>query len=537
MRQSSGRHVLRAATWARLLLVGVASVAGAAAVRGEDGPPLELRPYRVQIDVAFGLEPDFGSEFREQVLRELREGLDRSAGALCEAVVAEDRRARPAGREPLLRLRAERIPTDYPMEDVDKLYLLSVESIGGGYRVAGLEWDTMTLQLGSPTERTFPERGRSAAELLEVLQALFRPQGAVSQVKGGPVILRARAGALAPHDDGWRPLRADALFEAYWRYLTPDQAVERVQRIPWTYLSTGDPALGASVCRLTSALRVGFSARRRRIEPVALGINRPLASTRLTMVTPFPTRRPQGGVEVEIFAEAVAADRSAAGQAEAKVVPRRLVTDRNGQVSVAGTQPALEQPLWLLVRSGQNLLARVPFVPGVRADEVLELPDDALRLEIEGRVAQIQSELVDAVARRAVLAALVRNRAKTREWSAVDDLLKQMAAMPKASNFSADLNSVRINAGKEARARKERITEDRIRKLCDETAELITYYLDDAKEKELREEIAELRQIAEDEAKAAREDADADKAAKKAIKRPAPPASAPARPKATPQAL
>src|SRR5262249_60822222 len=114
----------------------------------------------------------------------------------------------------------------------------------------------------------------------------------------------------------------------------------------------------------------------------------------------------------------------------------------------------------------------------------------------------------------------------------VDELLRQLAAMPKASGFSADLNTIRINGGKEARVRKERLTEERIRKLCDETAELITHYLDETREKELREEVTELREIADDEAKAAREDAAGEKRAKTAVKRPAaPPASVPAPPR------
>jgi hypothetical protein len=282
--------------------------------------------------------------------------------------------------------------------------------------------------------------------------------------------------------------------------------------------------MGASACTLTSALRVSFSARRRRVESVALGIVPSLASTRLTMVTFFPARRPLGGIEVESFAESPP---PASEQAAAPAALQRLVTDRNGQVRLDCPSPPLDKPLWLFVRSGQNLLARVPFVPGIRADEILELPDDTLRLEIEGQVAQLQSELVDAVARRAVLSALVRNRAKAREWPAVDELLKQLSAGPRAPNFAADLNSIRINGQRQARERKERLTELRIQKLCDESAELITYYLDEAKVNEVREEIAELRQIAEEEAKAEREDNDAKtrKATKKtALPAPAPPA-------------
>ena len=59
---------------------------------------------------------------------------------------------------------------------------------------------------------------------------------------------------------------------------------------------------------------------------------------------------------------------------------------------------------------------------------MLELPDDTLRLEIEGSIATLQAELVDAVARRAVLMALAKARAKSEQWEAVAATIKQLVS-------------------------------------------------------------------------------------------------------------
>jgi hypothetical protein len=207
-----------------------------------------------------------------------------------------------------------------------------------------------------------------------------------------------------------------------------------------------------------------------------------------------------GGIEVEVLSEIHSGQEQT--PAAAVETPRILVTDRNGQVTLAGATQPLEKPLWLFVRSGQNLLARVPIVPGIRADEVLELPDDTLRLEVEGQVAQLQSELVDTVARRAVVAAMARNRAKSRQWTEVDEFLKKLQTMPGATAFAADLSAIRLNSIKTARSHKDKATELRIQKLCDETAELIRNYLDDDKVRELQEEIVELKKVAAEDAAA-----------------------------------
>ena len=44
-----------------------------------------------------------------------------------------------------------------------------------------------------------------------------------------------------------------------------------------------------------------------------------------------------------------------------------LITDRNGKVVLPAEFAPENRPVWLFVRSGQVLLARVPYLPGLRS--------------------------------------------------------------------------------------------------------------------------------------------------------------------------
>ena len=59
----------------------------------------------------------------------------------------------------------------------------------------------------------------------------------------------------------------------------------------------------------------------------------------------------------------------------------RIVTDRDGWFSL---KPNAEIPIvWVTIRNGDAMLARVPCMPGVERTAVLQIPDDSLRIGVE----------------------------------------------------------------------------------------------------------------------------------------------------------
>jgi hypothetical protein len=70
---------------------------------------------------------------------------------------------------------------------------------------------------------------------------------------------------------------------------------------------------------------------------------------------------------------------------------------------------ALNQPLLLLyVKSGETALAKLPYVPGMSDVDVVELPDDNLRLQAEAFIRGFQGEILDQIGLRNLLAARIR---------------------------------------------------------------------------------------------------------------------------------
>lgn len=493
------------ASWPGACFVLVLALATTA--RAEDSRPVSVdeQAYQVRIELTFGSHFTFTPEARAAILSDLRAGLDRTVGDMWRVELVQDHSLEAGGLDALARLGDDDYRAQYEPAGIDKAFRVLLLAEGAGFRAAAREWDAETRQRGPIGQRTSYDQRELGNLLVELLRELFRPIALIEQVGKGPPTLRARAGTLSPHDESWQPLREGMLYESYYRYTNKDRVIERIQQIPWTYLEPRDVAGATSGCVVTSGLRIPLTGRRRRVEPVALGIAHQLPVTRLLLVTRPPARRPLGGIEVEVSEKSQTA--VIEGKIQRPELLQRHVSDRNGLVSIGGETraEAAMRPIWLFVRSGQNLLARVPFVPGVREVEILELPDDTLRLEIEGRVAQLQSELVDAVARRALLASMARNRAKARDWERSDEHLKAISTLPGAREFFDDLNTIRQPGLKAARARKDRTTELRIQKLCDDLAVLIKAYLEEDKLQEVLEEIAELRTVAAEDAAAEKE--------------------------------
>jgi hypothetical protein len=140
-------------------------------------------------------------------------------------------------------------------------------------------------------------------------------------------------------------------------------------------------------------------------------------------------------------------------------------------------------------------------MPGMRAREELELADDSLRLQVEGDIALLQARLVDQAAQRAVMLALARKRAGEKNFTEAAQILRSVSDTFQPAGMLADLNTIRSPALKTARETRDRQTEARVKKLCDDTAEIITAHFGPEKIAELREEFAELKEVADDEAR------------------------------------
>src|SRR4029079_3696457 len=110
---------------------------------------------------------------------------------------------------------------------------------GAGYLSAGREWDVRVRQLGLLATRHVKDRREVSDSLLTLVRELFRPVAEIERTRGGATALRVRGGRFPPPDALWQAAQPDKLFEVFFCFLDNDHAVERVQQVPWTYVTAG----------------------------------------------------------------------------------------------------------------------------------------------------------------------------------------------------------------------------------------------------------------------------------------------------------
>ena len=379
-----------------IVLTIVSALASANAAAEE----LESRPYRVLVSVAFDNDVSLSEAYRRTVLRNLAEAIDYGYGSMWDARIVENGWLSPASRRGVERLTLDGISRRVNASRWDKVFLMTISTVGARYDVCGRQWDVTTRSIGRSLSAATHERADVAGTAGEVVAWLFQPILSVERVEGKTVILRVQAGRYTPADRNAAQIQPGDLIQPFFRYLDDKLVVQRIQFLPWSYLIADTVDGGRVKCRLVSGLRSPLGGgRRRSVEMMAMRIRPRFASTRLRLLPANNQGKPLAGYNVDVVAKRYAND-------EAKGETLKLVTDRQGLVEVPRTNGG---PLvWLYIRSGKLLLSRVPFVPGLVEAASIELPDDSIRLAVEGATDLLTNRLVDTVARRAVLMARAR---------------------------------------------------------------------------------------------------------------------------------
>jgi hypothetical protein len=145
-------------------------------------------------------------------------------------------------------------------------------------------------------------------------------------------------------------------------------------------------------------------------------------------------------------------------------------SDWQGNVRV----PPGPQPLrTLYVKNGDQLLARLPIVPGEYPDVTVMLPDDSPRLEAEGFVTGLQEQLIDLMVRRTVLMMRIRQRIADEEFDEAEELVGQLRSLPTRDDLVRELRNRR-----QSFATDDRRIRSKIDKLFDDLAKRLHKHLD-----------------------------------------------------------
>jgi hypothetical protein len=379
----------------------------------------ELTPYRIEVLVAFAPAPELTPRLRTELLAGLADRAEWLVGAAWQITVAPA----PPALQPTLTSAIESVASEsLPQQslEADKVILLAVSSAVDGCRVTAREFDVPTQLFSAPVSRPVWQLGKLRDEALAAVFEAFAPLARIESVDKEQVALRLKAAALPLRDPQLLPIRPGDVFLPVIRYqdregnLPKDRQgdVIRPKPVPWTFCTVQQITSSRLECRLHSGLRSPLSGRRRgRVQQLALAVVPPRKPTTLTLQSRAEPKRALPGYELYAHPP----------DAPTPVLLGR--TDREGRITV----PSGDGPLRvLLVRSGGELLARLPMVPGLQPACTAEIADDDPRLEAEGLVSGLREELVDLVTRREVLFARTRARIKAGRLDEAEELIGQL---------------------------------------------------------------------------------------------------------------
>lgn len=484
--------------------------------------PFTREAYSVVVEIGFDGIATQQPALRQRFVDEIRKGLDRMYGAAWNAQVSESDWLIPGGQERLNRLTAEALLLRYPETSTQKVVLIGIEESNGTFQVSCREFDTRVQEM-SPvlTEQTGEEKN-VANVATRLARDSFRPVLLFEKptVVGDELEFLLQAGELTVPDPSAAFIRDGDVLRTFLRQMerrNPDK-LKQLQRLDLCYVRvTGfntelradvvsaedEPVLVEGVTRDTSAVyhdsghvrgvlishgRVPYGGVGRSVQQFALRQRPAATKSRVKLVLQTRTDRPLICFRVDKV--------SKLRQTDTNDEPgERVLTDRNGEIEIE-VDPK-NPTFWLYVYSGSSLLARVPYAPGLLPEDTIKLPDDGLRLGVEGELYLFRDALVDTVAQKAVLMSLAKKASAEGKLEEVDKLIVQIDELPGQKVFMSRLNSIKTPASEKADLQRNPGVKLKIKKLCQAMEDSLTaFYSSDNKLREAQE-LEQLRKSAE----------------------------------------
>lgn len=456
--------------------------------------PLELRPYRVLLLVANDL-PQPSDPRRRDLLEKIRQSAGRSIGAQWDLTIQEVDWLQPVSADGLKRLTPAELykRTGSDRDEFDLWLVAAVGTNGAGFRIDVHGWQPAIEVDAGTIGRDIYDWQDTPLTVLQLSHLSFRPIGKVDDVDGKQVRLVMQGGALAIPDPAFAVSRESQVFTPLLATRNRDGKIDRLQSIPWTYLTAESIDETRLKCELQSGLRSAIGGKQRgRVETMAVTAMANSTATTVELVTQSKPQIPLTGHRIELRDSSEIPKADQPPEVKDAHLLRTVLTDRRGRITIPSNGGKV---IWLFAYSGKHLLARVPVLPGMLPEMRLEVPDDSSRLEAEAELYMLQGQLVEAVAARNTAAAKIRAAIKKNDKPLAKAAEAELKKQPDAQVFLTQLLSIRVPAVKAAKAKKDRAGEARINRMCNEMAELIQQYLSEDKRRVVLEELKELYEL------------------------------------------
>jgi|GEM_PF-1118019 len=268
-----------------------------------------------------------------------------------------------------------------------------------------------------------------------------------------------------------------------------------------------------------SSFRAPLVARKsKRLEKLALVIRPPSGTTVLQLTAADATKQPMEGIE--IWSRPLNAEKDDRSEFLGK-------TDWRGML---GIPPSPEGLRMIYLKRGARALRKLPIMPGLYPKVETTIVNDEARLFSEGVISGMGNEIIDVLAQRQIYEMMIGEYLAgdnpTRENIAkASEELKKYSELPKFQQLRARMSDEKSRLQAQSSDKRE---EDFINKMFESLESVLTKFLGESPESDLRRRIQSLQTLDEPAAKAAEPAAKAAEPAAKAAE----PAAQPAEPAA-----
>ena len=489
--------------------------------------PLPHRPYQVVVEVGFDGNDTRGALTQSLLTEDIRKGLQRMYGHMWNAEVRNSSWLIPANAHRIERLTEADVQSHYDGSSAEKVLLVGVSGNENAFEVSCREFDIRVQELTPVLKQQTNDIQEVGAIACRLARDSFRPVTMFTSqsVDKTELEFELQAGALVPPDPTAAQIAEGDVLRPFLRQLdrrNPGK-IKSLQRLDLCYIRvttfnqelrtdavsledspvqvegvTTTPAVYTDNGHVRGVLishgLVPFGGRARSVQQIALRQRPAAKKSRVRLVLQARPDRPLICFRVDRVSKLRQTDVN-----EAPGV--RLLSDRNGDIEIE-VDPQ-NPTFWLYVYSGSVLLARVPYAPGLIPRDTMKLPDDSVRLGVEGELYLLRDQLVDMVAQKAVHMSIAKKSAAEGNVPGLEAAINQLDALPGQKRFEELLNKIKTDALTKADQQKNTGARRKVEKLCTKMGESLTLFF--AGDKRLREaqEIERLRQSAEARAGAA----------------------------------
>ncbi|QDU75227.1 hypothetical protein Pan97_22520 [Bremerella volcania] len=433
--------------------------------------PWEIAPYRTLVWIETKPDSHLDDAFFTHFTRDLNDKRYATSGA----VLLADMQRAPM---PLARWFASEVASssfvarlesrDFRADDYDRIQLISIEH-DGDWAITFREFDTLTRSWGSVHRTSVRQRSLLSTAILRIAYEKFSALAKITDVQKPDVALALKATTLVEEeiqtrerrrnesiafaqpveDVDWKKLPALASSEATYPGLLPGnvgvgEAMQPILRrndrqgnlvsengimvMPWTYVrcdaNDGLQLKGTMISGYNQPLPGRRNVRTQRL---ALAVRPAYDATELKLVDKSTEAMPLAGYEI---------------YSKDPEGPTLLgASDARGNVQITKDPRSAVRALY--VRSGGNLLARLPVVPGHDPAVTARIPNDSPRLLAEGFVEGWRDQLVDTMARRQILAQRVQRKIELGELDDAEKWLAELRSGRTVNELAFELRSAK----------------------------------------------------------------------------------------------